>query len=273
MENWWVISGKLVEIITSNSAFGHNFFRNRYKFTYSISKKGAMTDVDKLFDRIDKFRYPATMIQVKNEIRGLAFFPAGTGTFSGDKNLSDKNIMILGQDFDCETTYQNVTLKAEREDTQKNPTWRNLLKFLKSVDVLPTECFFTNAIMGIRKGNRGIGKSPAFKDKEFIENCREFFLYQLKIMEPNAIFVLGPRVGEFLSSTSKDLICWKSIPNFTTIDKTRTQTISATFNNGIKSKLVLLTHPSMRPPNVKRRTYQKESGDKAEIRMVQSILK
>ena len=112
--------------------------------------------------------------------------------------------MILGQDFDCETNYKK-SLGPGSESITKDPTWRNLVAFLDELNAFPNICFFTNAILSVRKGNKGTGKSPAFKDKDFIKQCQEFFLYQLEIQKPLTIFALGKYVGEFLSSTSEDL--------------------------------------------------------------------
>jgi hypothetical protein len=231
-----------------------------------------MTDIDTLFQQVDTFPYADTMKPVKNEIPGRAFFPVGNGTFNiNDKTISDKDVMILGQDFDCDTNFCKV-VQAGQEDIKKNPTWRNLLSFLESVDTAPDNCFFTNAILGVRKGDIGTGKSPAFKDKSFIQNCQKFLLFQLEIQKPKAIFVLGKYVAQFLASTSQDLNFWNRIPNFAAVDKERRQIISATFDNGIKSNLVLLTHPSYRPVNVHRRTYLQYFGHDAEIEMTKAIL-
>jgi hypothetical protein len=230
-----------------------------------------MTDTDKLFDRIDSFPYPDSMALVAGDIPGVAFFPGGKGTFDNKGDLTNRDIMILGQDFDCEKNYQKA-FQAGYEDTRKNATWRNLLAFLGEVNVSKDDCFFTNAIQGIRKGDSGTGKSPAFKDKHFIKSCQEFFLYQLEIQKPKLIFVLGKHVAEFLCSTSKDLSCWSSIKNFTTVDQENNQIITATFENGINSHLVLLTHPSYRPVNVHRRRYLDHAGHEAEIMMTKAII-
>ena len=131
------------------------------------------------------------------------FFPGGKGTFGNGNIISDKDIMILGQDFDCE---KNLKISKEngKEDIVKNPTWRNLIKVLNELEISVDNCFFTNAIMGVREGDKGTGKSPAFKHSEFICACQKFFLYQLDIQKPKAIFVLGKFTAEFLASTSRD---------------------------------------------------------------------
>ncbi len=231
----------------------------------------TMTDIQKLFDEMKTYSYPETMIAINGEIPGQAFFPGGKGTFLNDDNLSHREIMILGQDFDSEKNYK-ITVKAGREDIEKNPTWKNMLGFLKSLDISPNNCFFTNSILGIRRGESGTGKSPAFRSKAFIRDCQQFFLYQTEIQKPKIIFVLGKHVAEFLSDTSDDLKCWARVKNFASIDNSEKQIVTATFQNGVTSKLILLTHPSFRPSNIHRRKYLDYAGNKAEMEMVKSIL-
>lgn len=233
-----------------------------------------MTDISKLEDKLKDLKYPNLMTLIKEKIPGRAFFPGGTGLFNeNDKSLSGKDIMILGQDFDCETNYQK-SLEAGEENITKNPTWRNLLSFLEELGISTDRCFFTNAIPGLRKGNVGTGKSPAFKDQEFIKKCRDYFLIQLAVQKPKIIFALGIHVAKFLSETSADLNCWKRIKNFAHVDQANNQVISANFDNGTTSNVILLTHPSFRNSNVYRRTCKDENfkGNAAEVWMVKSVL-
>ena len=206
-----------------------------------------MTDIEKLFLRISHLAYPHTMQQVDGSISETAFFPGGTGVFGGENNLSTKHIMVLGQDFDCEANYKK-SLDNGRENITQNATWRNLLVLFKQVGIDPIDCFFTNAIMGIRKGDKGTGKSPAFKDKVFIKECQELFLYQMEIQKPKIILVLGKHVAEFLAPTAKQLADWQSIKNFAGVDEAGSQVKeNVVFDNGLIASLVLLTHPSFRP--------------------------
>lgn len=239
-----------------------------------------MTDIQNLFDRLDILSYPDTMKGVKGEIRGRAFFPGGKGTCDNRESLSNTRIMVLGQDFDSEKNY-NLSVKNGQEDINKNPTWRNLCAFLTAIEKSPKDCFFTNAIMGVRKCDVATGKSPSFKDKKFIQDCQKFFLYQIEIQKPEVIFVLGKYVAEFLAFTfegfaltSMDLSSWKNIKNFATIDEKGNQIKkNIIFNNGIKTNLVLLTHPSYRPANIHRRSFNNYVGHEAEIKMAQEIFK
>jgi uracil-DNA glycosylase len=231
-----------------------------------------MTDIEKLFAYIDTISYPDSIKKVAGGIQGIAFFPGGKGTFDNSDILSNKSIMILGQDFDCEKNYQ-VSFNNRQEDTNKNPTWRNLQNLLKSIDKSPNDCFFTNAIMGVRNGEISTGKSPGFKDKKFLQDCQNLFLYQIKIQKPKAIFVLGKYTAEFLAPTSDQLSDWEKISNFVTLDKKNIQIKKdVIFNNGVKSNLIILTHPSFQHLNVHRRSFNNFIGIEAEIKMAQEII-
>lgn len=180
--------------------------------------------------------------------------------------------MILGQDFDTLEAFEKAK-KSGAEDIHKNPTWRNLLGFLKDCGISPEDCFFTNAIMGARKNGKNSGRSPAWKDKEFLEACRVFFLEQLEAQQPELILVLGKEPARFLSPLNNDLAFWKKNQTFVKIDVAGEQVKKRVrFSNGHIADLVLLTHPSFRPSNVHRRKYNGiKKGHEAEVAMVKEF--
>jgi uracil-DNA glycosylase len=238
-----------------------------------------MTDIKKLLGRIDAIKYPADMKMIRGEVRNRAFFPGGKGTYDeNDDTLSNKDIMILGQDFGTESSFEKVR-KQKFGDKKTDATWRNLLAFLEEVGIHPSRCFYTNAIMGVRRTGKIIGKAPAFKDKGFIKQCHEFFLYQLEIQQPKIILVLGKQVAQFISPLfdEKNDYGWERIHNYKTIDTDRKAVISkATFKNKRESTLVLLTHPSLRHVTARHRHYEGVKGvigTKAENGMVLAALK
>lgn len=221
-----------------------------------------------LIRSLNSLPYPPTMAPIQG-IPGVAFFPGGRGLWKDkDTDISGKKYMVLGQDFDTLTTFEKA--KAEgSEDVLKNATWRNLLTFLEQCGIAPEQCFFTNAIMGARLAGSNSGRSPAFKDKAFIEACRAFFLLQLEAQKPDVVLVLGKEPARFLSPLSSDLGFWKTDQSFAKIDAAEEQVKKdVTFENGVTAHLVLLTHPSFRPVNVHRRRYGEAEGHKAEVAMV-----
>ena len=250
-----------------------------------------MTDYQQLFEELQTINYPKTdkveMLSIpykdnegKHRVLDFGFFPAGRGTFDNDENISGKRIMILGQDFDCDNNYYDTDI-ALTENPNGNATWRNLLSFLKEVskEDIHKNCFYTNAIMGVRKGEIGTGKSPAFKDENFIKQCQKLFLKQLDIQKPKAIFVLGKYVAEFLEPLEKEgntnLANWKSINNFAEVDIDDYWKIGVTFRNGIETNLVILVHPSLRHANLRHRRLEKFKGtnsEDVEVLMVKKFL-
>jgi len=211
------------------------------------------------------------MQRIAGKIKGTAFFPGGRGTTDGSETISNKPIMVLGQDFDTVEKF-NKDVEADEEDMEKNATWNNLRKLLKECDFKLNDCFFTNVILGARNNSKATGKSPAFKDKEFISYCRKFFLKQLETQKPKLILVLGKEVAMFLGQYGGKLEVWKKIINFQSVDEAGNQIIrDATFPNGITTNLVLLVHPSYRPVNVKRRRFNGLDGIDAEVEMIKTM--
>ena len=234
-----------------------------------------MTEIDLLYNQLKKLQYPYSMQKIGGELmKGRAFFPGGKGTLDNSDMISNKRIMILGQDQDNEENYKkNIVRGGENVETGK--TWQNIRLFLKTVGIDENDRFFTNAIMGVRKNGKNTGRSPAFADKEYIAQCRKFLLYQIETQKPKLILVLGLRVAEFLSDLFLDNILsenWSKIPNYKQIDSQNLQVLKEVkLKNNIKTDIVLLVHPSYRI-NAKHRTYGKLTGEKAEIAMIKKLM-
>ncbi|WP_170170185.1 uracil-DNA glycosylase family protein [Hymenobacter perfusus] len=222
------------------------------------------------------------MKPVAGEVKGRAFFPGGKGTFDDSSIISDKPIMVVGQDFDVEANFSKAEA-AGQENIKQNPTWRNLLALLEEVRISPQSCFFTNAIMGVRvdlspgsqNKQKNTGDSPAFKHPDFIIECQDFFLKQLEMQRPRLILVLGKMPAKFLATMVEDLRPWKQLQTITEIDNAGQQLMcDATFSNDVKTTLVLLTHPSFRHLNIQKRRYKNNlTGAEAELEMLKDALK
>jgi len=226
-----------------------------------------MTEFEQLKAELSKLHYPDTMAEALCEVKGHAFFPGGKGTFDNSEQISNKDIMVLGQDFGHKKYYDEVVTNGEESETGSK-TWNNLLKMLDELEIEKTNCFFTNAIMGVRKEGKMTGKSPAFKDERFIEECRQLFLKQLELQKPKTIFVLGKETAHFLPALAEELHPWKKLGSFSVIDSNGIHTIKVKFKNGIKCAVVLLTHPSFRHANVRRRRFENHEGNDAELAMI-----
>jgi len=232
------------------------------------------SDINILFKLIKEDNpYPNSMLKICGELKRVAFFPGGKGTIDNSEDLSNRKIMILGQDFDCEANYKKA-IEIGYEDINRNPTWRKILNILEASKIPPEECFFTNAILGIRKGDNGIGKSPAFLDNRFLNYCREIFIKQVEIQKPKLIIVLGKYTAIFLAPLHKQLNPWMNFKNFQNIDDNNLQVVKdVPLGNISNINLVLLTHPSLRHLNIKKRKFNNFSGNEAELEMIKEGLK
>ena len=230
-----------------------------------------MTEIDILLTQARNLAYPASMMPALQMIKGRAFFPGGSGVLDNSMTVSDKPIMVLGQDFDTATHYEKSLL----DEKECNPTWTNLLNLLKQAGINQHQCFFTNAIMGVRATGKNTSKSPAFKAPDFLQACRQFFLDQLRVQQPKLVLVLGKMPAEFLATMAEDLRPWKKLQTITDIDNADQQLVrDVTFTNNIKTTLALLTHPSFRHLNIHKRRYKTDfTGAEAELETLKEALK
>jgi hypothetical protein len=205
----------------------------------------------KLNDIIEEKIYPVGINPVpRDRIMGKAFFPGGDGLLDEQKTFPDRGIMILGQDFDNECNFIKSLKKGHEENSK---TWYYLEKIL-GVETM-RNCFFTNAIMGLREGDtRNTGRSKAFnkKNKIFLDKCRQFFIEQVRYQKPKLIIGLGAHIPKFLSETSNNL---KHLSEITSLLKLGNNIEKNIFNNidGYETKVIFVTHPSMYHLNVDKR--------------------
>jgi len=73
-----------------------------------------MTEIKNLINEIKQYKnYPTTMDIATGEIPLTAFFPGGSGTFNNSETISDKKIMVLGQDWGMKQWYGEDKNKGE----------------------------------------------------------------------------------------------------------------------------------------------------------------
>jgi len=205
------------------------------------------------------------MVEVSGQLQnGLAFFPVGRGLFGDGEDLPKGKIMILGQDFGTLSYTQN--LPQSGEDIKTNATWRNLLELIRGAKISEGDCFFTNAIMGVRKNEKMVGKSPGMKHDKFREKCQEFFEFQFETQKPATIWALGVEVMKFLLPLSSELKGkWSKISSLKSLDETSTPLLKAIhFDNNklLKTNVLILTHPCIWS-NLERRKFNEIKGVEA----------
>jgi len=188
------------------------------------------------------------------------FFPAGDGLYYKDGKPTHIDYMVIGQDFDTYDKFKHIYDNTLSELDTKNTTWTNLLNLLRDAGIDPKSVFYTNAIMGYRNRGKNTGKSPAFKDADFIAACRAFMVEQINTIKPKKIIVLGANLFDFMAELSNDLKAIKDIKKFKDLDKRVFRGV--TFKNVGSSKcdVLFMLHPSLFYANARsmKNTYLEE---------------
>lgn len=139
-------------------------------------------------------RYPAGVIPVPAYLRGTAFFSAAAGLVmhSLDGHLPPfpfGGVMFVGNNLDSETAFLRRLHSGQAHGDPERPmlTWRNLYRLLSAADVSPSDCFFTNAFVGLKAGDDPRGRFPGAGDPEFRIWCRRFLEEQIAVMGPAVV--------------------------------------------------------------------------------------
>lgn len=243
----------------------------------SNSPSESLHPVEVLFQRLSEVEpYPKKLrvVAIPERIRGTAFFPGGAGLWRPDPDtplpeMPIGGVMILGQDFHSKRGYE-ASLAAGHERLS-SPTWRQLLPLLDRAGIRPERCFFTNAYMGLREGDKSTGPFPGARDTKFAQRCREFLGVQISVQKPRLILTLGSRAPAVLAELSPELSAWRGASNLAAIDASECPVVfGARFDNipHVTSVVVAFTHPSQRRLNVGRRRYRGRESDDAEALML-----
>ncbi len=236
--------------------------------------------VDYLHEQLSQFGdYPVGLVAVPPDlIRGLAFFPGGAGLWveSAEDLLPPMPIggtMIVGNNFHNVKGFER-SRKESGENSKKNPTWRNLIRFICQTGLKKEECFFTNAYMGLLTSDSALGQSPGARDINFRARCVKFLGEQIKVVQPRLILTLGNHVPPVLAELSPDLSSWAGINKVTTLDTFGASLVYPVKFEGVKNPVVIvaLTHPSQRNLNVKRRFYNGLAGEEAESALIKAAI-
>jgi hypothetical protein len=129
-------------------------------------------------------------------IAGTAFFPGGTGLWRGKisggplpEQFPEKPVMFVAHNFGNLASLQEAIRDRGEAHSAFVNLWTNLLDFLGHASPLtPAECFFTNALMGLKPDDRS-GKMPPCEAYE--SQCLHFLGRQAQIIEPRAVVILG----------------------------------------------------------------------------------
>jgi hypothetical protein len=219
-----------------------------------------MKSSDNLFEKLllNLTSYPDDVKPIKQRLKGTAFFPGGDGIYK-EGNFKHKDhypIMVVGQDYDNEYNFHKVfESPTQSELSNSNKTWFNLKKILGE-EVLQN-CFFTNAIMGLRIGNsKNIGISKAFKknNEPFLLENQQFFNEQLNEIKPKLIICLGAQLPRFIGACYlEQLVELAKVRSFSQLDFLNESGVFKLKYTEGEANLIFITHPALYDANIGRR--------------------
>ncbi len=240
-----------------------------------------MHPVDQLFEKMKSVEpYPSGVMPLSGRIPGLAFFPGGYGLWGKDIHQAPPpfpvgGVMVVAHNFDCETGFdRSLEAKSERSTS---PTWGPLTKLLLDAGINLDSCFFTNAYMGLKAGNKPQGEFPGSRDPQFVQRCASFLLQQIQEQNPKLILVLGLKATSVLASLSHDLEAWRHVDSLNalySLDRQGRSPVALVRVGNMKQsvRIALLTHPCNRHINAKGRCYREIEGPDAEVAILRDLM-
>ncbi len=129
---------------------------------------------------------------IEGLIDGTACFPGGAGLWRGQMNggllpdrFPDQPIMLVGHNFDSVTGYKK---SLQNKGETNGQFWQRLLTIIEAAGLAPEDCFFSNALMGVKRGS-ATGPMPSVPG--YKNECRSFLEEQITIVRPRAVVSLG----------------------------------------------------------------------------------
>lgn len=208
---------------------------------------------------------------VRDIIPAPAFFPGGLGCVS-ESALNNGScvggVMFIGQDFGTVEYAEKVLQSGQGEDA--SVTWRVLLDLLKAEGINAQECFFTNALLGLRPGAAMTGNAPGWRDPRLVEASRAFLREQIGLIRPAAIFALGLPAARFLGGLAPSLKPWSTARSWAQLDRLHPVRYVVPGLRGRDSVIAVgaLLHPSFRAANLHRRQFRGQQGSGAESTII-----
>ncbi|GEM_PF-555208 len=222
--------------------------------------------------------YGEGMVAVPSRLPGLAFFPGGDGLWkerrsSSRSELPVGKIMVIGNNFQCTSNFALLE-KVGEEDPWQDPTWRNLLELFEEVAINKSDCFYTNAFMGLVKGDDPTITVPGMSEPGFLSRCQDFMKAQIALLQPRLILALGKKVPAFLAPLANLPSHWKTAKSWREIDGESGPISSEVFFPGVaqNTTVVCLLHPCLRKSNLRFRSYGTLTGSAAELALLREAV-
>ncbi len=212
--------------------------------------------------------YADGVVAVPEAVDGTAFFAAGPGLYCeappsqvGLPPFPFGGVMFVGHNLDVLTAYQNRLAQGRAHGDREHPmaTWRGLYRLLPAAGVEPTNCFFTNAYVGLIEKGGPTGRFPGESDPTFVAWCEGFLRLQIDRMRPSVLVALGAPARRFCARLSPDLAVWSRRSNIN---------VAAVTIDGHRCRAVALAHPSMYPVSARLRSYDGEVGVAADAALL-----
>jgi hypothetical protein len=137
--------------------------------------------------------YAGAVPITKKPYRGTAFFPGGFGVWRYDPSVDAPVFPKGGNDF-VGHNFDGTDSQDERDvediDELDTQTWKGLIKHLDNpnLQLRRNQCFFTNALMGLRPG-RSVGTIRG--NDAYYSQCERFLEIQITATRPRLVVVLG----------------------------------------------------------------------------------
>jgi uracil-DNA glycosylase family 4 len=204
-------------------------------------------------------------------VAGCGFFPVASGSFHDGcltTSITPRKLMFIGQDWGCEDNLG--PLNSYKDADIKFGTGKILLNLLKEARIPLNECFFTNALFGVRSGATNTGPSPGWNDQKFVDCCADALRVQIEAVRPKGIICLGRAAPALMMRLMSECAPWQSAKSFTAIDKAGNAVIRIGSLPRVNVAAILV-HPSFRAANAKCRWYRGSTNNDAEMRILADV--
>ena len=131
-------------------------------------------------------------------VDGTSFFPGGTGLWRGQAHggplpdiFPNHPVMFVGHNFDSQRAFAR---SLARRGEATGQFWKFLLSMLAHAGLPPAECFFTNALMGLKPGS---ATGPMPRVLGYLEQCTRFLEVQANIVHARCVVALGANAAHF----------------------------------------------------------------------------
>lgn len=142
--------------------------------------------------------------------------------------------------------------------------------------IRPSDCFFTNAMLGLIESDSATGSHPGHRNPDFRAACRHVLSASIERQQPRLILALGLAAARMLGEINPGLEAWSKVKTFPRFDAGRMCDAGLDLRcptTGTPLAAVVLVHPSMRGSNLRYRSFENLIGDEAEVTMVRHALK